>query len=496
MVIYDSETMILIVRSLFGLLCAAALLDAATVEYDFNITWVSASPDGFTRPVIGINNVWPNPTIRATFHDTIVVNVHNQLGNQSTSIHFHGLFMNGTNYMDGTSGIVQCAIPPDGRFRYKFKAEQVGTYWYHSHMQSQYPDGLRGAFIIDDPQLPPSLTHDEEVVLTLSDWYHGQMPDLLPVYEDPEKHMLPDPEPDSYLINDTQNPKIFVEPGKSYLVRLINIGALRSQKFWISDHEMTIVEVDGVYTKPISTKIVSLAPGQRCAVLLNTKSEMDQNYGIAASVDRSADRMMKSTAAVMSKSGPPNVSGWLVYNSTAEFAPLVTTAMDSSVNDGALQPIDEVELFENVNMTLNLVIDMKCLEDGIEHWMFNTTSYFAPKVPTLFSAMTDENYDSMNRPFLLPSNSIIEIIIYNKHMTGHPVHLHGHTFQIAQRSDKSAGRYNDSIPLSPFPIRRDTVMVSGGGHAVLRYRTDNPGKSHAIVSIFFFTMNKIHFIRA
>lgn len=97
------------------------LASAATVNYDFNITWVTANPDGaFPRPVIGINNQWPIPRIEANVGDRIVINVNNQLGNQSTSLHFHGLFMNGTTHMDGPVGVSQCAISPGSSFKYDF----------------------------------------------------------------------------------------------------------------------------------------------------------------------------------------------------------------------------------------------------------------------------------------------------------------------------------------------------------------------------------------
>jgi iron transport multicopper oxidase len=101
------------------------LTNAATVTYDFNITWVSANPDGlWTRPVQGINNQWPLPTIYANLGDQLIVNVHNQLGNESTSLHFHGLFQNGTTAMDGPVGANQCAIPSGASLAYNFTVSQ------------------------------------------------------------------------------------------------------------------------------------------------------------------------------------------------------------------------------------------------------------------------------------------------------------------------------------------------------------------------------------
>lgn len=104
-----------------ALAAVAGFAAAATVSHDFNISWVRANPDGaFERPVIGINGQWPIPTIEADVGDRIVINVNNQLGNQSTSLHFHGLFMNGTNHMDGPAGVTQCEIPPGSSFTYNF----------------------------------------------------------------------------------------------------------------------------------------------------------------------------------------------------------------------------------------------------------------------------------------------------------------------------------------------------------------------------------------
>jgi iron transport multicopper oxidase len=94
---------------------------AATVTYDFNITWTKANPDGiFERSVIGINNQWPIPTIRVNVGDRLIVNVVNGLGNVTTALHFHGMFQNGTTDMDGPASVNQCPIPPGSSFTYNF----------------------------------------------------------------------------------------------------------------------------------------------------------------------------------------------------------------------------------------------------------------------------------------------------------------------------------------------------------------------------------------
>jgi iron transport multicopper oxidase len=109
------------------LLLLLVVAEAATVTYDFNITWVRANPDGmFERPTIGINGQWPLPIMTATVGDQVIVNVDNQLGNQSTTLHFHGLFMNGTTQMDGPGQVSQCPIPPGSQFTYNFTVMCTG----------------------------------------------------------------------------------------------------------------------------------------------------------------------------------------------------------------------------------------------------------------------------------------------------------------------------------------------------------------------------------
>ena len=107
---------------LFLSLMSVAL--AGTVTYDWSIDWVTAAPDGFSRQVIGINGAWPCPPIKATVGDTVVVKVYNNLGTESTGIHFHGLNQKGTQFMDGPSGVTQCPIPPGSHFTYTFQVSE------------------------------------------------------------------------------------------------------------------------------------------------------------------------------------------------------------------------------------------------------------------------------------------------------------------------------------------------------------------------------------
>jgi hypothetical protein len=62
-----------------------------TVHYDWTITNVTMAPDGVPRAVFAINGQYPGPAINANWGDYISITVKNQLPNNGTSIHWHGL---------------------------------------------------------------------------------------------------------------------------------------------------------------------------------------------------------------------------------------------------------------------------------------------------------------------------------------------------------------------------------------------------------------------
>lgn len=118
-----------------------ATAGAQISEYYWDITWVWASPDGFARPVIGINGQWPCPTIHVEKGGRLIVHINNKLGNETTSIHWHGLFQAGSGTMDGPSGVTQCPIPPGQTFTYDFEVSIIRLIiWLH---HSKRPSNVR-----------------------------------------------------------------------------------------------------------------------------------------------------------------------------------------------------------------------------------------------------------------------------------------------------------------------------------------------------------------
>ncbi|KAI5196373.1 hypothetical protein E4T39_07839 [Aureobasidium subglaciale] len=458
-----------------------------TVTYDWNIEWMTAAPDGTARPVIGVNGQWPCPSVDVMEGDLVVVNVYNGLGNESTSLHWHGIHQRGTNHMDGATGVTQCPIAPGQSFTYKFLADQAGTYWWHSHNMGQYPDGLWGPLIVRDPS--PPFHYDEELIITLSDWYNDQMPYLIHQYQSAEgaaEDGTPDPSGGA-LINSGKNVSIHVKPSTTYLVRIICPAAFTGHGWVFDGHNQTTVEVDGVYTVPVVAtaggKNVRIAPGQRQSFLMRTKDDTSKNYAILDFQDPNMLFINKGLSP--DPVYPLNATAWLVYNTSADYPPppvLYNLGNDDFFDDLNYIPLDREPLLEPVDR--QLVIDM-AMENitGISRYILNGHTYLGAKVPSLYTSITVNDTDASNpdvygnvNPYVFKYGEVVEVVMNNLHTNLHPMHLHGHQFQIIERSDSKGGPWSGSYSKLPAtPIRRDTVMVQNEGYAIVRFRADNPG---------------------
>jgi FtsP/CotA-like multicopper oxidase with cupredoxin domain len=99
--------------------------------------------DGYT-----VNGTSPGPTIRAVEGQLVEVDLVNASVPDGVTLHWHGVDV--PNAEDGVAGVTQDAVPVGGHHTYRFVADQVGTYWYHSHQVShaQVQGGLFGALVI------------------------------------------------------------------------------------------------------------------------------------------------------------------------------------------------------------------------------------------------------------------------------------------------------------------------------------------------------------
>ncbi|KAI8970040.1 Cupredoxin [Mycotypha africana] len=456
---------------------SSTICQARRVELDWNLGYEIINPDGLhERRAITINNQWPPEPVKLTINDTLVIHVQNDL-NEPTTLHAHGLLQNhGTNTHDGAAMVTQCPIPPHYNFTYEYPVTQAGTFWIHSHFKVQYMDGLRVPLIVTDPNDPYS--YDEEEIITVSDWYHEDSYTNLEQYMNEENIEGVEPVPQSGLINDHINSTFHFKPGKTYRIRLINMSGLAVFKVAIDDHEMTVIEVDGVLTEPVETAMVYMAPGQRISVLLKTKDTTDVNYHLRASM-----------APVMFDYIPEDLDLTVVApvyydDSHSNFAPK-DDSKPTRYDDGAIFPLKKAPLLSPVNRQINMTIAFMKHTDGLNHGLINDRPYLPPLVPTLHTVFTVEPkslvnntdiYGPQTQVSLLELNDIVEVVINNLDDSPHPFHLHDHMFQVVARGSDGVYDPNRHKAIYPEnPTFRDTIGVPSNGFAVLRFRADNPG---------------------
>lgn len=455
---------------------------AKTHKFNLTASWVKANPDGvFERDVIGLNGQWPLPVLRVNQGDRIELLLTNGLGNANTSLHFHGLFQRGSSFMDGPEMVTQCPISPGNSFLYNFTVDQVGTYWYHSHSGAQYGDGLRGAIVVSRPDLE----YDFEEVITLSDWYHEKSDILHHKFLNKYNPTGAEPIPQNILMNDSRNITISMHRNASHHLRFINMGLEVSQYVWLEGHNMTVVEVDGVFVEPYEAQVLYIAVGQRISVLVRGIEDIDgsaRNYRLMQRLDETMLDVVPDDLALFG-------INHLVYN---DAAPLITEEFLTDLepfDDFELTTLDRTPLLEDYDYQIQVTMEMTNLGDGINYATFNNVTYVAPKVPTLmtvFSADPDivtnaQIYGSNTNTFILQENEIIELVVNNFDDNKHPFHLHGHQFQVVRRSEayENPTPYNEGSPsydaFPDFPMSRDTVIVNTNGHVVLRFKANNPG---------------------
>jgi CopA family copper-resistance protein len=135
-------------------------------EFDLTVDEMPVNITGIARRAIVVNGQLPAPLLRMRQGDDVTIRVTNRLRAQ-TSIHWHGLIVPAD--MDGVPGLSFDGIAPGTTFTYRFRVNQYGTYWYHSHSRFQEQVGHYGPIVIDR-RGGERHAHDREHVVLLSDW--------------------------------------------------------------------------------------------------------------------------------------------------------------------------------------------------------------------------------------------------------------------------------------------------------------------------------------
>jgi FtsP/CotA-like multicopper oxidase with cupredoxin domain len=161
----------------------------------------------------------PGPTLTARVGETLEVTLRNRDISGGVTLHWHGLSV--PNGEDGVAGVTQDAVFPGETFGYRFRAEQVGTFWYHTHQHGRegIARGLYGALVVH-----PAASPAAGVDLTL------------PV------HTLGSA---SLLAGSDQVERKVVTAGTPVRLRLINTDQ-QPRRFALSGTAFRVVALDGV----------------------------------------------------------------------------------------------------------------------------------------------------------------------------------------------------------------------------------------------------------
>lgn len=316
--------------ALFLTVCALCSSSAFAAVKEYHLTIAEQAVNITGKPVqrITVNGQFPAPALEFEEGDEAVIHVNNQLKNQDSSIHWHGLLLPGL--MDGVPGFNGFqGIKPQGHFVYQFKVRQSGTYWYHAHSKGQEQDGLYGSLVIHPKAKPAVNAHeytDRDYVVMLSDfhekssnqiqkdlkisaefyqnqretlgdvWRQIQRDGLKATWSDRKmwnqmrmlKTDLSDVTGYTFLMNGKtpeQNWTGAFKPNEKVRLRFINASAMSFYDVRIPNLKMTVVSADGQPVKPVTVDEFRIGTAETYDVIVEPQAA---HYQIEAeSIDRS-----------------------------------------------------------------------------------------------------------------------------------------------------------------------------------------------------------------
>jgi FtsP/CotA-like multicopper oxidase with cupredoxin domain len=362
-------------------------------------------------------------------------------------IHWHGLTP--PWQQDGVQDVSGPAIPSGGSAGYDFPLRRGGTYWMHSHYGLQEQLSLSAPLIIRDGSENPS---QQEVVVMLADFsftppdqilaqlqsrqsddmrgtdMHGtEMPAIKSVPD------LNDVQYDAFLANSRTlaDPEVVkVEPGGRVRLRIVNASSMSAYHIDLGQLEGDLIAVDGIRVQPIRGHNFPITVAQRLDIEL-TIPEIAAAYPVLALLE--GERRQTGIVLLAGKGQVTRISGM------AEAAsPPLTLGLERSLR--AAEPLVDrkVDRAHVVNLTGSM--------QGYR-WSINNVAW-TKDVP----------------PLMVAEGERVELVIINQTMMPHPMHLHGHSFQVVAIDGH---RFVGAV--------RDTVLVPPKTTVTVVFDADNPG---------------------
>lgn len=477
---------------------------------------------GRTCHAITVNDMLPAPLLRLREGQNVRLSVTNTL-DKDTSIHWHGILL--PFQMDGVPGISFPGIRPRETFVYEFPIRQAGTYWYHSHSGLQEAMGHFGPIIIDPANSDP-IAYDREHVLVLSDWSFLHPHEILerlkqsPGYFNNQRttvagllngqdrmsaadrrmwaSMRMDPRDIldvngstyTYLVNGhgpEENWTGLFRPGERVRLRIINASAMSIFNVRIPGLEMIVVQADGKNVRPVAVDEFQISIAETYDVIVQPTE--DRAYTIVSeAIDRSGlGRATLAPRLGMSAEVPPlreipNLTmrdmgmggmdhggmdhGSMNMRDSANAPP----EMAVGVGVQSISPMPENRLaerpvgLESVNHRVLVYTDLVALTPNSDMRAPSRTMeiHLTGNMERYMWGFDGRRFSEVVEPIRFEHNERVRVSLVNDTMMSHPIHLHGHFFELV----------NGHPGHQPL---KHTVNVAPGGRVTFDLTADNPG---------------------
>ena len=361
------------------------------------------------------NGAVPGPELRVNQGDRVRVTLINHLP-AATSIHWHGLRL--PNAEDGVAGVTQQAVPPGATYTYEFVVKDPGTYWYHSHQdtQKQVPLGLYGALIVA-PAVTPALAFDRDLTVIVGD-------------ANPSADLHVDAQPGQRVR--LRIISAFQEDITGYPELLALVGA-PYQVIALDGHDLNQPQMLGPQLLPIG-------PGQRYDLAFQMPASgqvrlLDNRPQTGSRQPHSEWANLGAGAAASPAPAAPDLGGLPRFD----------------LGGYGLPAPDPVAARTTFDVSRDLSISS---QPGIRYGAFEFLQMFNgqgfPNTPNI----------------VVSEGQTVQLRFINDTDAWHPIHLHGHTFTVLSKNGR---------PLSGSPVHLDSVLVGPHETWVVAFVADNPG---------------------
>lgn len=391
------------------------------------------------------NGSVPGPLLRFKQGETASIQLANNLP-EATSIHWHGIRT--PNAMDGVPGLTQNAVEPGETFLYEFKTDDAGTFWYHPHANSpeQIERGLQGMIIVEEAE-PPVV--DRDVTWVLDDWRLDEQAAIVNQFNSMGEKAHAGRYGNAITRNGTRQRDFTLRSGERVRIRLLNSANGRIFALKFTDHAPWVIAKDGhgVEPHPAPDGRVIIAPGQRIDLILDALHEPDQNFDV---LDDSNPRFTYEFQKLVYSDEKPLRSEPLAPPKQLAANPLAEPDLGKAkrhnihIQGGAHGNLAQAKL-------QGKSYDIQGLVQRGKVWALNGVAYAGPE----------------DQPLLQFSQGETQIITF-KNDTGwpHPMHIHGHSWQVLTRNGQ------------PMPRKEwgDTILLGPEEEAEVAFVADNPGR--------------------